>query len=362
MTNVIRFKESRIVRSSRRTVWVLAVAAVVAGSAGVMAAAAIAGPAIGAGEASRLLKEGEFNEPALEDGVLRVEGTNAGDRIALRLQAGQPGILEVDVGDDGLADFAFERASVASIIVNAGNGDDLVRVDESNGVFTDSIATTIEGGNRNDQLVGGSGAGTLSGGNGNDSLVGGPGAETLLGGNGDDSIDGNKGSDLAVMGNGSDTFVWDNGDGSDTIEGQNGADTMVFNGANGDEQFDLSANGNRLRFFRLQGNILMDTAGVERVDVNALNVDLAGTPGATSGDGQADRVIVNATDGNDTINVSGDADAVNVAGLAPTVRVLHAQVANDRLDINTLLGTDTVNPGGLAAGLIQLFVDGALVP
>ena len=93
-----------------------------------------------------------------------------------------------------------------------------------------------------------------------------------------------------------------------------------------------------------------------------MNIDLAATQGGSSGDGQADRVIVNDTDGNDTINVSGDAAGVNVAGLAATVRVLHAEIANDRLDINTRVGTDTVNPGGLAAGLIQLFVNGTLVP
>jgi Ca2+-binding RTX toxin-like protein len=365
MKNLIQLKKSRVVRP----MWLAAAAAVVV--------AAAAGIAAGQGNAA----PHEFKGTSLENGVLTVNGTNASDNIALRLQAGQPGILQVDVGDDGSADFDFARATVARIAVNGGNGDDFVLIDESNGVFTDSIPTTIDGGNRNDDLVGGSGAGTLSGGNGNDTLVGGPGAETLLGGNGDDSIDGNKGSDVAFMGNGDDTFVWDNGDGSDTVEGQNGADTMLFNGADGDEQIDLSANGNRLRFFRVQGTITMDTAGVERVDVNALggadlvtvndltatdvndvNVDLAGTLGGITGDGQRDRVVVNATDGNDTIDVSGDAGGVNVAGLAATVRVLHAEVANDRLEINTLLGTDTVNPGGLAAGVIQLFVDGALVP
>ena len=50
------------------------------------------------------------------------------------------------------------------------------------------------------------------------------------------------------------------------------------------------------------------------------------------------------------------------AALSPTVDVLHSEIANDRLDINTLAGTDTVDSGGLAAGAIQLFVDGVLVP
>ena len=75
---------------------------------------------------------------------------------------------------------------------------------------------------------------------------------------------------MASMGTGDDTFTWDPGDGSDTVEGQNGNDTMVFNGADVAEQIDLRANGNRLRFFRDSGPITMDTAGVERVDFNAL--------------------------------------------------------------------------------------------
>ena len=221
---------------------------------------------------------------------------------------------------------------------------------------------------------------SLDGGTGDDAIAGGQGIETLLGGDGNDSLDGNRGNDLAVMGAGDDTFVWDPGDGSDTIEGEAGADTMLFNGANGPENVDLTANGNRLRFFRDAGTITMDTAGVERVDFNALggadtvtvndlsatdvddvNVDLAGTLGGATGDGQPDVIVVNATDGDDTIDVDGDARGVNVAGLAATIRVLHAEAANDQLAINTLAGTDTVDSGGLDAGVIQLFVDGALV-
>ena len=46
----------------------------------------------------------------------------------------------------------------------------------------------------------------------------------------------------------------------------------------------------------------------------------------------------------------------------PAVSIRHAEAANDRLDIKTLEGNDTVSSGGLAAGTIQLFVDGVLVP
>ena len=100
---------------------------------------------------------------------------------------------------------------------------------------------------------------------------------------------------------------------------------MIFNGANGAEQIDLSANGNRLRLFRDIGNVTMDTAGVEQVDLNALGGadivtvnDLTGTdvgkvtstsqpPGGATGDGQADRVIVDGPNGDDTITACGDA-------------------------------------------------------
>src|SRR5206468_6578882 len=166
-----------------------------------------------------------------------------------------------------------------------------------------------------------------------------------------------------------------------TVEGQSGTDTMLFNGAGIAEQVDLSANGHRLKFFRIQATVTMDTAGVERVDFNALGgadlvtvndltgtdvsavtVDLAGTLGGATGDGQADRVVVNGTNGEDSINVNGDAGGVKVSGLAATTKILHSEAASDRLEINTLAGRDTVDSSGLAAGAIQLFVNGALVP
>jgi hypothetical protein len=52
---------------------------------------------------------------------------------------------------------------------------------------------------------------------------------------------------------------------------------------------------------------------------------------------------------------------VRVSGLAATVAILHSEAANDRLDVNTLPGNAIVDPGGLAAGAIQLFVDGVAV-
>jgi len=295
----------------------------------------------------------------LHHGTLSVRGTRAGDRIALRLQAGRPDLVQVDFGDDGSADATFQRSRIAAIVVNGRGGDDVLRIDEANGVFTDTIPTTLDGGAGNDNLAGGSGA------------------ETLIGGSGNDVIDGNKGSDVALMGAGDDTFVWDPGDGSDVVEGQDGRDTMRFNGAAAAEHFDLSANGRRLRFFRDVGNITMDTAGVETVDVNALGGadtvtvhDLAGTDvthvdanlgstiGGTAGDGSADSVIVNGTAGADAISVRGGSGAARVSGLFTTVDVTGAEPAGDTLAIQGQDGNDVVNAAALDADAIGLAIDG----
>ncbi|HSB38682.1 MAG TPA: calcium-binding protein [Gaiellaceae bacterium] len=355
MKNQIRLKRSR---TARLVAPAIAVAAVVAAAGGALAGPGNAAPASKSARVSYHHHSSGFRRPKLRHGLLSVEGTRAGDRIALRLKAGDPGILQVDVGDDGSADFSFKRKHVTRIAVDARAGDDVVRVDESNGVFTDTIPTRIDGGD------------------GNDSLAGGSGAETLLGGSGNDVIDGNKGNDLALMGAGDDTFVWDPGDGSDVVEGQDGADTMRFNGANVAERVDLSANRNRLRFLRDPGNITMDTAGVERVDFNALggadlvtvndlrgtdvsrvNVDLAATLGGAAGDGQADQVIANGTNGDDTIDIAGDASGVAVSGLAASVAIQH-QEPTDKLDVNGRDGNDAISAAALAAQAITLTLDG----
>src|SRR6266700_102429 len=325
MKNFVRINESRSTRPLWLSTSAVAMAAVAAGVAGIAAGPGSAAPVRHAAKASQAHKADRFKHPKLRHGVLTIEGTEAGDRIALRLQAGDPGVLQVDVGDDGSADFSFERARVTSIAVDAAAGDDSVRIDESNGSFTDSIPTTIDGGP------------------GNDTIAGGKGVETLRGGDGNDTIDGNGGNDLAFLGAGDDTFVWDPGDGSDTVEGQDGSDTLVFNGANVAEHVDLSANGNRLRFFRDVGNITMDTGGVETVDFNALggadlvtlnyltgcdvgrlNLDLG------AGDGQTDRVAVIGTSGNDDTFVwdPGDgSDTVEGQDGADTMRFNGANVS-----------------------------------
>ncbi len=218
---------------------------------------------------------------------------------------------------------------------------------------------------------------TLDGGTGNDTIVGSQGVDFLFGGDGNDLITGGRGDDEALMGAGDDTFVWSPGDGSDTVEGQDGTDKMVFNGANVAEHIDVSANGPRVRFTRDVANITMDLNGVERVDFNALggadqvvvndltgtdlkqvNIDLAAPAGSGTGDGAADSVVVNGTGNADNIVVSGGAGGVTVAGLSATVKITGAEGALDGLTVNAQGGDDVVNASGLAAGRINLTLNG----
>jgi len=292
--------------------------------------------------------------------TLVVEGTPADDQIALRLRAGDPTVVEV-VTQDGLAGHNLRRDRFDEILVEAGDGNDRVSIDEANGVFTDTETTTIDGEG------------------GNDELLGGRGNESFDGGSGDDTVDGNQGSDVASLGAGDDSFIWDPGDGSDVVEGQEGFDTMVFNGAGGNEIFDASANGQRLRFFRNPGNIVMDVDGTEHVDLRVLggadsttvndlsatdvvevSIDLAAVIGGNGGDGAADTVTVNGTNGADSVAISGANGGASVGGLAASTRVGNAEPDRDTLVVNGLGGNDVLSAPLLAASAIALALNGGL--
>src|SRR5687768_8206374 len=45
----------------------------------------------------------------IKDRVLTIQGDAASDKLAVRLRSGAPEKLQVDVGDDGSADFNFKR-------------------------------------------------------------------------------------------------------------------------------------------------------------------------------------------------------------------------------------------------------------
>jgi Ca2+-binding RTX toxin-like protein len=290
-------------------------------------------------------------------------------------------------------------AQVDTVVVNDTNGDNQnITVANAGGVVTvNGLAAqvTIDHAEATDQLViNGLGGNdfinatglaaaamqlTLDGGAGNDTLAGGLGADTFLGGDGNDIVAGRQGNDVAFLGAGDDTFFWNPGDGSDTVEGQDGTDTLGFRGANASENIDISANGGRVRFFRDVATITMDLDDVERVVFDALggadnivvgdlsgtdaaqvDINLASTIGGSAPDGQLDNVFVNGTNSDDDVDVTGANGSVSVAGLAAQVNITGADAGLDFLTVNSLGGADFINASGLAAGQINLSVEGGL--
>jgi len=247
------------------------------------------------------------------------------------------------------APFSIDIGTSESLVVNANGGDDTFSA-------TGNLAALIKV--------------TVDGGAGNDSLLGGNGNDVLLGGDGNDFVDGNQGSDVALLGAGDDTFQWDPGDGSDVVEGQDGVDTLAFNGSNVNERFEASANGGRVRFTRDIGSVVIDLNDVESVDAKPLGgadnlhvADLSGTDlgdvrADLTDDGQPDNVVVDATNGDDVVSVTGDGTGARVTGLHTLVSVAGGNAGGDRLTVDALAGDDVIDASGVAAGAILLTLDG----
>ena len=142
-----------------------------------------------------------------------------------------------------------------SVVVRSGDGDDHVLIDETPGVsvpFTDTEPTTIRTGAGNDFVAGGSGA------------------EDIGAGPGIDTVDGNGGDD-------DDRPRWRRRQRVGTpataatpSRAAHGFDSMCSTAPTINESFAARADGERLRFTRVQGDIVMDVDGVEEVDVQAL--------------------------------------------------------------------------------------------
>ena len=173
---------------------------------------------------------------------------------------GGAGIDTADNGGNGAETFTitangsrvlFDRTDPAPFSLDIGTTENLVL--NTNG--GDDVITAGNGPSGLTQL-------TIDGGAGNDTITGGDGNDILLGGDGNDVITGGRGNDVALLGSGDDTFVWNPGDGSDTVEGQAGNDTLLFNGANVNENINIAANGDRVRFTRDVPNITMDVHAV----------------------------------------------------------------------------------------------------
>lgn len=303
------------------------------------------------------------------------------------------GVLTI-TGDDQENTIVASRDPAGTILVNGGavpvtgdipttnntslirafglGGNDVLQVDDSNGLMPPA---NLFGGEGDDMLTGSANADELTGDAGDDTLFGRDGNDNLVGGPGNDSLTGGRGVDPHLGGEGDDQIVWNPGDGSELVEGEDGEDTLLFIGSNAAEFVNVSANGQRLQFFRDVGNITMDCDGIERVIFQALGgadqvtvndltgtqvanvaVDLSNSPGES--DNLADFVLVNGTSTNEVITITGSAQGVDVLGLTATVTVVGAEAELDELVVNALGGTDIVDASAVEEGSIRLTLNG----
>ena len=291
----------------------------------------------------------DLNEGATGDDTVEVNGGNGAEQFTTTANG-----TRVRFDRLNPAPFAIDIGTSEQLVLNANGGDDSHSA-------TGNLAALIKI--------------TADGGTGNDTLLGSNGIDLLLGGDGNDFVDGQQGNDVGFLGAGNDVFQWDPGDGNDVIEGQDGTDEMLFNGSNGDEIMEASANGGRVRFTRNLANIVMDLNDVESIDVKAFGGvdlvtvnDLSGTDvddvqadlAAVGGgnDVAADNVVVNATNGDDVVSVSGSGPTAQVNGLAARVSLSGAIAGSDRVTVNALAGDDVVDASGLAANSALLTANG----
>jgi Ca2+-binding RTX toxin-like protein len=122
-------------------------------------------------------------------------------------------VVPLEVGGDVCAhagedpsELVCDAPSIAGFEVNAGGGDDDVRV-----AGQVKVPVTMRGGGGDDFLVGGAGADRLIGGSGEDRLIGGRGEDQLYGGAGDDALIGGPGDDLLRGGPGMDRLIGGSG-------------------------------------------------------------------------------------------------------------------------------------------------------
>jgi Ca2+-binding RTX toxin-like protein len=134
-------------------------------------------------------------------------------------------VVQLEVGGDVCVhagedpnELLCDAPSIGGFEVNAGEGDDSVRV-----ASQVTIPVTIRGGAGDDVLFGGSGADKLVGGSGEDRLVGRGGDDQLYGGPGNDTLIGGPGDDLLSAGPGMDTLAGGSGTNEVRHHGQKGA-------------------------------------------------------------------------------------------------------------------------------------------
>ena len=186
----------------------------------------------------------------LLDGVLTIDGTDESDIVKVQLV--EPESEEVESPEDpGLGEeapaadpvlvvrvneetFEFAPEDVLSVVVNTGDGDDVIRMSK-----TLDIPAEVDAGTGNDRVRTGAGDDVVTLGDGDDRVSTGDGNDNVDAGDGDDRVGGGRGADTLIGGLGSDRLrggrgadLIEGGDGDDSVRGDADDDTLLGGGGN----------------------------------------------------------------------------------------------------------------------------------
>ncbi len=113
----------------------------------------------------------------------------------------------------------------------------------------------------------------------------------------------------------------------------------------------------QIRLVTLGGADNVTVGDLSGTDATQVRIDLAGVSGGSTGDGQADTVTVNATNGADTVTLTLSGGTLTIAGLKAQVVIEHFD-SFDTVRVNGLGGNDTVDASGVGVGGPALVLDG----
>jgi RTX calcium-binding nonapeptide repeat (4 copies) len=257
-----------------------------------------------AGASQAVVKKGVKAE--VKRGTLRITGSSKGNAVTLRLKRRARGILEVDVGRAGRAEFRFRRKAFRRIVVQGGRGSDTLRISSARGSFTGSERTVVNGGRGSDVLT----------------LVGSRGAEAL-------TVAASR-RRLRLT--------------SSALSARAAAVRPVTAGSV--EHLDVKPG---------RGADAVTVGDLTRARVADVALELGSVAG---GDGRRDTVVASGTAAGDALSAGGGATRV-VSGLPWAFGAAHFEADLDRLIVNALGGVDTLALfGSEGADVIDVSGDG----
>jgi hypothetical protein len=209
-----------------------------------------------------------LSAPVFEDGVLTINGDatrngfTVGRTISGVLTLNGTPVLNGQVTVD----------NVAIIAMDAGEGNDTLRIDNTNGALPPA---KLVGGAGNDQITGGSADDIIDGGDGGDTVDGGAGNDRIDGGAGNDKVFGGPGKDTVDLGADSDDFTWKTGEGNDVmVDGGGELDRLRVIGSDGPDGLSTNTNFNDesegfVQLFKVnEGSEFLGFVGFEQMMIN----------------------------------------------------------------------------------------------